>query len=74
MENVFTIDIHEAFMSRAIELAEKGQHRIKRARGNAIDHLYQALGSLNKQTPNGYSLEKVMTQPEITNFKNNTNH
>jgi len=25
MENVFTIDIHEAFMSRAIELAEKGQ-------------------------------------------------
>ena len=62
------------FLHNTKELAGKGQHRIKRARGNAIDHLYQALGSLNKQTPNGYSLEKVMTQPEITNFTSNTNH
>ncbi|HIA32246.1 MAG TPA: PBP1A family penicillin-binding protein [Nitrospinaceae bacterium] len=62
------------FLHNTKELAGKGKHRIKRARGNAIDHLYRTMGSLNKQTPNGYSLEKVMTQPEITNFKNNTNH
>ena len=62
------------FLHNTKELAGKGKHRIKRARENAIDHLYRTMGSLNKQTPNGYSLEKVMTQPEITNFKNNTNH
>jgi hypothetical protein len=62
------------FLHNTKELAGKGEHRIKRARENAIDHLYQILGSLNTQTPNGYSLEKVMTQPEINNFKNNTNH
>ncbi|HIO23092.1 MAG TPA: PBP1A family penicillin-binding protein [Nitrospinaceae bacterium] len=62
------------FLHNTKELAGEGKHRIKRARENAIDHLYRTMGSLNKQTPNGYSLEKVMTQPEITNFKNNTNH
>ena len=62
------------FLHNTKELAGKERHRIKRARENAIDHLYQTLSSLNKQNPNGYSLEKVMTQPEITNFKNNTNH
>jgi len=62
------------FLHNTKGLAGKGKHRIKRARENAIDHLYRTMGSLNKQTPNGYSLEKVMTQPEITNFKNNTNH
>jgi hypothetical protein len=62
------------FLHNTKELAGKGKHRIKRARENAIDHLYRTMGSLNKQTPNGYSLEKVMTEPEITNFKNNTNH
>ncbi|HIB43580.1 MAG TPA: PBP1A family penicillin-binding protein, partial [Nitrospina sp.] len=62
------------FLHNTKELAGEGNHRIKRARENAIDHLYRTMGSLNKQTPNGYSLEKVMTQPEITNFKNNTNH
>jgi len=62
------------FLHNTKELAGKGENRIKRARENAIDHLYRTMGSLNKQTPNGYSLEKVMTQPEITNFKNNTNH
>ena len=62
------------FLHNTKELAGKERYRIKRARENAIDHLYQTLSSLNKQNPNGYSLEKVMTQPEITNFKNNTNH
>ena len=62
------------FLHNTKELAGKGEHRIKRARENAIDHLFQTMGSLNKQTPNGYSLGKVMTQPEINNFKNNTNH
>ena len=62
------------FLHNTKELAGEGKHRIKRARENAIDHLYRTMGSLNKQTPNGYSLEKVMTQLEITNFKNNTNH
>ena len=62
------------FLHNTKELAGEGKHRIKRARENAIDHLYRTMGSLNKQTPNGYSLEKVMTEPEITNFKNNTNH
>ena len=28
MDNVFTIDIHEAFMSRAIELAMQGQGNV----------------------------------------------
>ena len=62
------------FLHNTKELAGEGKHRIKRARENAIDHLYRTMGSLNKQTPNGYSLEKEMPQPEITNFKNNTNH
>ena len=62
------------FLNNTKKLAGKGQQRIKQARENAIGKLYQKLGSLNKQTANGYSLEKVMTKPEITNFKNNTNH
>ena len=61
------------FLHNTKELAEKGKHRIKRARENVIDHLVMSVGSMNEQTPNGYSLEKLMTQPEITNFKNNTN-
>ena len=62
------------FLNNTKKLAGKGQQRIKRARENAIGKLYQKLGSLNKKTANGHSLEKVMTKPEITNFKNNTNH
>jgi len=62
------------FLHNTKELTGKGENRIKRARENAIDHLFQTIGSLNTQTLNGYSLGKVMTQPEINNFKNNTNH
>jgi 1A family penicillin-binding protein len=62
------------FLHNTKELAGKERHRIRRARKNALDHLYQTLRSLNKPNQKGYSLEKVMTQPEITNFKNNTNH
>ena len=61
------------FLHNTKGLAEQGKHRIKRARENVIDHLAMSVGSMNEQTPNGYSLEKLMTQPEITNFKNNTN-
>ncbi len=62
------------FLHNTKEMAGKGHHRIKKARENAIDHLYQALGSANEHSSGGYSLEKVMTQPEITNFTSNTNH
>ena len=62
------------FLHNTKELAGKGEQRIIRARENALDHLFKTMGSMSKQTPNGYSLRKVMTQPEITNFKNNTNH
>ena len=50
------------FLHNTKELAGKGERRIKRARGNAIEHLFLTMGSLNKQTPNSYSLGKVMTQ------------
>ena len=28
MDNIFTIDVHEAFMSRALELARKGRGKV----------------------------------------------
>ena len=62
------------FLHNTKELAGKGKDRIKRARENAIDHLFKSVRSMDEQTSNGYSLEKVMTKPEITNFMNNTNH
>ena len=62
------------FLHNTKELAGKGEQRIIRARENALDHLFQTMGSMSKQTPNGYSLRKVMTQPEINNFNNNTNY
>ena len=62
------------FLHNTKELAGKGEQRIIRARENALDHLFQTMGSMSKQTQNGYSLKKVMTQPEINNFNNNTNY
>ena len=51
-----------------------GKNRIQQARSVAIDHLYRALGSLSKETKNGYSLNQLTTKSEIARLKTKSNH
>ena len=62
-----------SFLKHTRELAVNGKNRIQRARSVAIDHLYQTLGSLNKKTKHGYSLDQLTTKSEIAHLKTNSN-